>query len=357
MKTNNLFIVGAGFDKSVDSCSPLNADLLSKVSENDQEIRELMSKYPVTNDIEKLLTFLDLTDDEDSPRIRLKIQNYLVDYFKQQFRFNPGKIQEWMCIFAKEILTEDDAIVNLNYSCALDGMLDFYEVWSPKGGYSKSVGKLSMSVPDDYPDNMKSPRKRIQIYKIHGSEHFEETCFGDDETKTYVELMVDENIFPQSARHSEFGAGNGKSKGYIIAPSYVKKPHVQVLYMMNEVLARAHTAKTLVIIGCGLRREDVFLWNLVCAFLVKNYRASKYQTKKLIILDPKANSIMQNVKDYFRTEIGGFFAEDGRAIALEGCVHEKINDLKMALQDDVETGFKPVSSAPESVQTLHGGRP
>jgi hypothetical protein len=168
-----LFLIGAGFTKAVFRDAPLNKDLFhAVVSANPKTKLNLYSKKYGTEDIEILLTRLDSdiaeTESNVLERERMSIEMDLCEYFSR-FRFAHCNLEQnpWLEKFALEVLRENDAIVTTNYDCILEGLLDFYEVWSPNGGYVNVENPLL-----DSPDNSKN----ILIYKIHGSENFRKHC-------------------------------------------------------------------------------------------------------------------------------------------------------------------------------------
>ncbi|NTU49710.1 MAG: hypothetical protein HGA87_02235 [Desulfobulbaceae bacterium] len=331
--TNNLYILGAGFDKAVHNESPLNDELMARLSLS-YELNQWINKHLEAKDnIELLLTYLDL-DSRRQPELleyRKVIEKALVSVFRQ-YRLTVSDLKPWMESFAKAILQQDDAVVNLNYGCSLEGMLDHFEVWSPIKGYSQFCGNWAAEIGDSgCGDNNCAQMKNIQIYKVHGSEHFEETYDLQQEQETYIQPLIDKTLFPKSSAHSWFetGIGKKKTKGYIIAPSYIKKPHVQMLYMMDEVLCRARLAKSLIIMGCGLRAEDQFLWHVICAFLNQD-KPLKENAKRIVIVDPNAKNLQKNIQSYF-SNMQGFFQQADRSIAFSGKIEEKMEELKNVL--------------------------
>lgn len=73
--------------------------------------------------------------------------------------------------------------------------------------------------------------------------------------------------------------------------------------MMLDILNLAGTAKNLVIIGCGMRPEDNFLWLLLTRFLNKKIGES---CKRLIILSPSSGEIWKRISNYWVGDICGF---------------------------------------------------
>lgn len=306
--TNNLFLLGAGFDKAIFSDIALNGGLLSEIRRLNKhhQLAEHLGQYQETQ-IEHYLTKLDLeiaasVGDEKCrlERLREEINKLLVSYFSA-FRFQESifNSNNWLGEFAKTILKENDAIVTLNYSCFLDGLLDWFEVWSPNGGYSDYVANcMTGSVGGNFPKNSEGKFKNILLYKIHGSEHFIEAYVLPDKKRTFVSFEVNNRIFPRIAANSDFGLVFPlKIKGHIIAPSFVKVPHAQLLRLTAEVLRKASEAKKFVIIGCGLRPEDNNVWLLLASFLLPTFGDPTYGNKKLMIFDREKERSQKSVKE------------------------------------------------------------
>jgi hypothetical protein len=283
-----IFLLGAGFTKAAQPSSPTNAEVIPTLVDQLGE-SSWVQKYRTlycTDDIEVLLTRLDIDAASDASKRsdRLAIEGELVSYFRR-FRFTAAALNAapWLSSFATELLGQGDAIITLNYDCFLEGLLDHYAVWTPNGGYDSVDNILVEAEPNP---------KEIVIYKIHGSEHFRISGFFDRPEQEAIAYEFDESIFPVSAAHSHFGGGID-SRPYVIAPSFVKLPHLQIATMMLKILDFASLARNLVIIGCGLRREDNFLWLLLTRFL------RRPDEKCLVIVDPAATSISERLYRYW----------------------------------------------------------
>ncbi len=339
--TNNLYLLGAGFDKAINDKSPLNTELMNLLKLSDK-FTQWSSRYEYAKgNIELLLTYLDL-DIKNQPQLseyREEIEKSLVILFRK-YRFTKENSKPWMKTFAEELLQKNDAIVNLNYSCACEGLLDYYKVWSPIGeGYSRFLSNYAAETRDSASDNNSNVViKNIKIYKLHGSENFDEIYDLSNNNQTYIEPLIDKTLFPNSSAYSWFGTGIGKKKttGHIIAPSYMKFPHVQVLYMMDEVLYRARLAQKLIIMGCGLREEDQFLWLLVCTFLNQD-KPLKENIKRILIIDPNAENLQDRMQKYF-TNMEGFFKQNGRVVLFK----RKIEDEEQMKNLTLELNKKPI---------------
>ena len=293
-----IYLLGAGFTKAFFPAAPLNKDLLEAIIENGgNKIAEYHDKYQ-TDDIEQLLTQLDLNaiSNEQLRKDRTTIEGEISTFFAK-FRFTEFEdpIPKWFEKLAHKILKENDSIVSLNYDCFLEGALDNLGEWSPHEGYARVQTVPTDSIPGN--------AKNIKIYKIHGSENFvESSVIGKNPAQTAIGFEINESIYPRSGANSHLGGGAKDPRPYIIAPSFVKIPHVDIVDMMLELLDISQTAKNLVIIGCGMRPEDNYLWLLLTRFLNKLLE----RRKRLIILSPSADEIWKRVSKYWVGDICEF---------------------------------------------------
>lgn len=292
--SNNLFLLGAGFTKAVFPNAPLNKDLLPVLCKGTP--RTTLKKYYreyKTDDIEILLTRLDLDILHPKAKqqtalqtVRKNIERKLAEYF-QQFRFKEQllELKPWLDSFVK-LFKENDAIISLNYDCLLEGLLDFYKIWNPNG-YVNVKNDL-FDVPN--PQN-------IHIYKIHGSENFWISPTLPAKNQEAIGLIIDATIFPFSGKnsHLRYGGGQEETRSYIIAPSFLKLPHVQIADMINKATKVAPYSKNMIIGGCSLRPEDPFIWLLITSFINKQLQIPK----NLIIISPSATEIKNRIKNYW----------------------------------------------------------
>ena len=293
INSNSIFLLGAGFTKAAYPSAPLNKDLLSAIIDSGANTLAKYKKSYHTDDIERLLTLVDL-DAFDSDEIRndrslidAEISSYFSEY---RFSSYSGEIPTWLTIFGKTILKNDDSIVSLNYDCFLEGALDHFKVWTPNCGYARVNNRLSSVSPAAIPTNPKN----IKIFKIHGSENFVEAEVDRGKrSQTAISFFINESIYPVSGVHSYLGGG--ATKRYIIAPSFIKIPHVDINAMMLDLLKVAEAARNLVIIGCGMRPEDNFLRLLLTCFLNKTMNPRH----RLVVLSPSSKSIWERIsKDW-----------------------------------------------------------
>ena len=294
--SENIFLLGAGFTIAACPKAPSNTDLLGAIIINGgKKLLEYQGKYK-SHDIERLLTQIDLDSlaDEQIKEDRALINAEISAFFSGlRFPALEGNIPLWLKTFSKDILKQNDSIISLNYDCILEGVLDELEVWTPNGGYtSHIIHGLADSIP--------SNPKNITIYKIHGSENFVESkVIGKNPNQTAIGFKIDGSIYPRSGANSCLGGGAKDPRPYIIAPSFVKIPHVDIAAMMLDLLDVVRKARRIAIIGCGMRPEDSFLWLLLTRFL------NKYQEnrKKLIILGPSAEEIWKRISNYWVGDI------------------------------------------------------
>lgn len=325
-EVNNLFLLGTGFTKAVFDDAPLNDELLEKlISRYPQSpLVEYQCRYHAKN-IEVILTQLDLeTVDLQSERLkqdRQKINNEIAEYF-QQFRFGNHKEEleacGWLKSFATEVFGCNDAIVTLNYDCLLDGVLDYHEAWSPSKGYG--AADVKVNVPGTGFEKLPNP-KNILVYKIHGSENFQ-TCRIKDVhiDPNHIGLVVKPEIYPKYGANSNLGVVEGRS--YIIAPSFVKTFYPQIERMMIGALQAAGKAKNFIIIGCGLRPEDSFLWLLLTSFF--NQLPTE---RKFVIVDPNAEKLAKKTVDHYFEDINNLVNIRLFSEGLESVIEELIREL------------------------------
>lgn len=330
--SHNMFLIGAGFTKAVFPDAPLNKDLLGVLCQGAPSTT--LKKYyreHKTKDIEILLTRLDLdilhtkaTQQTALQKVRKTIEEQLAEYFKI-FRFKEEQLKtsRWLETLAKQLFKGNDAIVTTNYECFLEGLLDYYKVWHPMKGYA------NIHHPGECANSPKAPEnpKRIIFYKIHGSEHFREcTTFnkkGPTE-KTIIGIIINKSIYPVSGENSNLGWAEQNSKEYIIAPSFVKIPHFQIADTVNEAILAAQNAHNMVICGSSLRNEDGFIRLILTGFLSKGLQ----NKKKLITVDPNADSILEKIENFWIDETKNItFHNISKSIA------DGLDDLIKLLED------------------------
>lgn len=294
----NVFIVGAGFTKAIFPNAPLNRDLLEELTRKSPASSSptLKDRYK-TKDIEIALTRLDVdiasTQDQDLSELRQRIESELADYFNSFCASENLMAQsQWLTHLIDSTFSSGDVAISLNYDCVLEGALDCCGKWSPNGGYGSSLDNTWMC--NDRPS--KSP---VTVLKIHGSASFIVAPYADKPTAKAVNFVFDECIFPRSGKNMHIGYGAGTGRSYLIAPSYVKIPTVEISYLMLDALTATTQAKNLVIIGTALRPEDGFLTLLITNFL----RQPSWLSRKIIVVDPAAESISNRLKNYWGVNV------------------------------------------------------
>lgn len=301
---NNLFLIGAGFTKAIFPKAPLNNELFGKLIKycEKKDIPTPLKKYKQeykTDDIEIILTKLDLEIASSGPNNtknltidRNTIERHIAAHFRR-FSFNEEVFSKnkWLSGFAK-LFSNNDAIVSLNYDCFLEGLLDYSELWDPTG-YVKIANPLFKPEPPN--------PKNILVYKIHGSSNFRiSSAILREKGQKVIGLIINDDFFPRSGKYTGFGDSN-ETPLYIIAPSFVKIPHQDIEIMMLKALKTAESANSLIIIGCGLRKEDSFLWLLLTSFLNQSTN-----NRKLILVDPDAEEIKSKICDHYFVDINRF---------------------------------------------------
>ena len=310
---NNFFIIGSGFTKAIYADAPINSELLDKLinAKNNSIFKKLYDKYQ-TNDIEILLTKYDMDNKSNSNPDRDNINEEIAEYFKD-FRFKKDILDERL--WTKDIsniFRENDVIVDLNYDCFLEGLLDYQGRWTPNRGYSYDKdpyaknphgGYLHVSNPLMF-ENIEINPEGIRILKIHGSENFRISSVVGSPGQKAIGFEMNSALFPKSCAHSDFGGGVN-SGHYVIAPSYVKKQQTQIYWLMIEAYKAINIAENLIIIGCGLRPEDSFLWFLIMNYFMpsKDFPAP-YKSKRIYIIDPmKCGELKSNLTSHLGNSV------------------------------------------------------
>lgn len=316
--SETIFLIGAGFTMAAFPKEPLkapsNKELLEAIcNDGGKTLSKYKEEYKAT-DIEILLTKLDLDaiENEKKKAHRTEI-NAEISFYFSKYRFSAlNNIPRWLETFSNEILKKNDSICCLNYDCSLEGALDYYGVWSPKRGYARVNNMLDDSLPENSLD--------IIIFKVHGSINFVKSrVVGKNSDQTAIGYSINPLIYPRSGANRYLGGGANDEEPYFIPPSFVKIPHVDIAAMMLDLLEVVKKARNLVIIGCGMRPEDSFLWLLLTHFLNRNV------DKRLIIVDPTADEIQIKISNYWVGEISA------EVVQIPSGIGEGIQELGKAL--------------------------
>ena len=317
----NLFIIGSGFTKALFPDAPLNRELLETLARGapDSASHKLINRYQ-TEDIESALTKLDVDLASHQPHLeqagdelrelRHHIEKDLGSHFTS-YRASNGLLSSslWLSNFLDHAISEGDVAVSLNYDCVFEGVLDCRAKWSPNGGY----GFLRHPLVSDG----RAALSPVTVLKIHGSASFRiAPCLNKPNSRA-VSFVFDEWFFPRSAENTHFGYGLGRGESYLIAPSYVKVPAVEITYLMLDALKASARAKNLIIIGCGLRPEDAFLTLLLTEFL----RQPDWRNRRIAILDPSAEAVSSRLKVYWGVDVSSCI------VPIEGRLEDSVDQL------------------------------
>jgi hypothetical protein len=285
-----LFVIGAGFTRSIFADAPLNSTLLPDLAalDDNEASRTLLGRYG-TPEIEIALTKLDA--DVVANPAHAELQN-----LRERLEFEIVRRLDrlsittevyantpWLSRFGEQVVSEGDVFVSLNYDCILEAVLDCARKWSPNGGY----GVLHNPLVDD------RPLSRTKVLKIHGSTSFVSAPAFDAPEIRMINFRINENLFPVSGAAAHLGYGAGLRRPFVLAPSYIKIPTVEIHMLMLEALRAASDLNMLVIVGCGMRREDSFLMLLMATFLHRKVGA------RIVLVDPRAHEIANNLSNYW----------------------------------------------------------
>jgi hypothetical protein len=328
----NLFLIGAGFTKSIYPYAPLNNELLQALANDKVDCASLkLTNDYETNDIEIALTMLDVEIAEqlnsENPweqrveelqDIRRKIESDIGNYF-YQFRATNDHIEKlpWLKYLIDNAFSDGDVAVSLNYDCVFEGALDCRSKWSPISGYGDYAFFENPLI-----DKKSYPKSPVTVLKIHGSSSFViAPPIGDPDSRS-IGFIFDEWFFPKSAKSKHFRYGLGEGKTYITAPSYVKVPTVEITYFMLDALKASEQALNLIVICCGLRPEDTFLTTLLTNFLHQN----NWCSRKIVIVDLNAEAIANRIKAYWGVNLDScIFPIEKR---LENAIEELISLMR-----------------------------
>ena len=318
MAISNLFIIGAGFTKAVFPTAPLNDDFLSQVvgpEPDNSPLGQVWSEYRLAN-IETLLTRLDLDlltrKSRFSEDDRNAVSRQLAE-FVRRFRFKQDV--KWLHPLT-QIISDNDVIISLNYDCFLEGFLDFHQAWSPKGGY-----RTIESTPWD--DSLPGNQRNIQILKIHGSESFRRSAFLDKPESLTIGLRINAELFPRSGKNIDFGC-RPDDGAYVIAPSFTKQFNVQLQCLLLDATRFARVARNLIIIGCGLRPEDSYLWLVLTSFMNNPW----WTKKRTVIVNPHASETKKRIENFW----GRKLFDERNLVAIDSDFKSEISGLEAALK-------------------------
>jgi hypothetical protein len=321
---SNLFVIGAGFTKAVFRAAPLNNELLSQVvgSKNNSTLGRVWAEYGCPNiDIEMLLTRFDIDLMTNNSRFAKTDQDAIsreIAEFVSRFRFKEDV--KWLHPFL-ETISNNDVIISLNYDCFLEGFLDSHKAWSPNGGYG-DIQNAGVGLDDSPLDN---PRG-IRILKIHGSESFRLVPFFKKPESLTVGAVINEALFPRSGKNKHFGY-SGDAGPYVIAPSFMKQLMVELQFLLVEAIRCAESARNLIIIGCGLRPEDSYLWSVLTSFM----KDKSWKKKRTFIISPHASDTKEKIKKFWADR--NIFTQQS-LVAIDSGFESGLSRLNDALQEN-----------------------
>ncbi len=294
----NLFVVGSGFTRAAFPDAPLNRDLLKAlVAKGNRSSAKLMELYRA-EDIEIALTRLDcdISLEEASGggggrarRLRDSVEAELAGYFLEYCASEQLLAESpWLTALLNHGIKPGDVAISLNYDCLLEGALDCLGKWSPRGGYGLP-GRHPLVESKDF---RKSP---VTVLKIHGSASFVIAPIIGDEVSNSIGPILNGTLFPRSGKNRVFGFGGGAGRQYVIAPSYVKVPAVEIAYLMLSALDAARKAKNLVFIGTSIRPEDQFLTILMTRFFSRR----GWRQRRIVVVSPSAEVVCERIRRYW----------------------------------------------------------
>jgi hypothetical protein len=344
-ETMNVFLIGAGFTKAVVPESPLNSGLLKLLAERSHGsgARNLRDRYGL-DEIEIALTRLDMdisaaqlqrdqgASVEQLKELRKRVETELVGFFGNLV-IPERCMQEaaWLRRFVTECIRDGDVVISLNYDCILEQALDIAAKWSPNGGYGESL---------DYPSGLRdnfSPSP-VTVLKIHGSANFVTAPVWGSSGGNGVKFLVNEAYFPRSGKNMNLEYGGLSGQPYLIAPSYIKIPAVEIVYLMLDALAAASCAARMVIVGSSLRAEDGFLPVLLTTFL----RQPGWKSREIVVVGPHAQGTCDALRRFWATDVGDQIVPVSRE------VQESLDELLSLLTPDGLTRSARMGSVPDA---------
>ncbi len=297
-----LFVIGSGFTHAVTKersvpkeRSPLNDELLQAIDGLEHKASEdLLRRYGKSN-VEVALTKLDLDiaakNDFQLIELRRRIEAAISQFFRR-FRYDESLLgeQPWILEFVRSTFCKGDIVVSLNYDCMLEGLLDRCGLWTPHNGYGKTRPFRTV--------RHKKKSSPVIVLKIHGSENFCRRAIPHTMNDFGFDFTLDESIFPSSGRGKHFCLPTDNTLPALIAPSFVKVFPSAFNCLMVEALDATVKAEKLILIGCGMRAEDVFLYMLLWKFFMSGVNPKKkLKQRRVFILDPIAEKIKKRIDD------------------------------------------------------------
>ena len=252
---NQVFLIGAGFTRAVmGNKAPLTDEIMPKLDLSG--FPEIIEDYDKTfPDIEQFITVLDLRclrfakNNVSLSRRLNEIRDNIVEQIVKFFDVSALSVDDLdrftlLKKFGKNVPAHS-TILTLNYDCVLDQGLWLCDRWHPGGGYYTSSSPCS--------DDENKKKDDIVLLKLHGSCNFRKSLLSDNE---YPVIEINDKIFPNI--HASHGAVQDAGP-HVLVMSYFKIYHNGIMQLWRKAIESLKDADKLVIVGCSLRDEDIFL--------------------------------------------------------------------------------------------------
>jgi len=105
---------------------------------------------------------------------------------------------------------------------------------------------------------------------------------------------------------------------------------VDLQFLLVEAIRCAERARNLIIIGCGLRPEDSYLWLVVSSFM----NSKELEKKRIFIVSPNASDAKKKIKEFWGRKTWGRKARtEEKLFAIDSGFESGISRLNDALQN------------------------
>jgi hypothetical protein len=111
----------------------------------------------------------------------------------------------------------------------------------------------------------------------------------------------------------------------VIAPSFTKQFNVELQCLLLDATRFARVVRNLIIIGCGLRPEDSYLWLVLTSFMNNRW----WKKKRTVIVNPHASETKKRIKNFW----GRNLFDKHRLIAIDSDFESGLSALQTALRD------------------------
>jgi len=284
---NNIcFLLGAGFSHAItDEKLLLTKDLMDKIKPFISSTPELQNDFDNTySNIELFITLLDVkiqSEKNDSLKDNMKeikeqIKQEIIKYYDIDKLDDNYPLCE---SFIKKI-PQNAYILTLNYDCVLDKYLWLSKRWSPEGGYIYPIFPRSSFIKNSKLDG-------IKLLKLHGSCNFR----NDIHDQAYFKIEITPQIFPNCHSFLCDRDGGLDAGPHVLVMSYLKNYHNGIMWLWRKAINALKNADKLIIIGCSLRNEDLFL-----RFALYHFGMKKNVDNLSIEIIDKDKSISESIK-------------------------------------------------------------